>query len=226
MKAAVFYGKHDIRIEERPTPAPGPEDVLIRVMACGVCGTDVHIFEGDKGAADCEPPKILGHEFAGRVEAVGKNVDKVKAGDKVCVDPNVLCGRCYYCHSGIGHFCENMIGVGTTVDGAFAEYCCVDQRAVIAIGNDTPYELGAMAEPVACCLHGADMCNIRPGSIAAVIGGGMIGLIMLQLVKLAGASRVALLEPVAPHHHHPKVQLLRVQVIREALREIRIREPM
>lgn len=196
MKAAVFYGKHDIRIEDVKKPEPGPDDVLIRVIACGVCGTDVHIYEGDKGAAEVVPPIILGHEYSGVVEAAGKNVTKFKQGDKVCVDPNILCGACYYCHNGIGHFCENMMGVGTTVNGGFAEYSCVHQKAVIRIADGTSFEGGAMAEPVACCLHGMDMCNIRPGSVAVVIGGGMIGLIMLQLALLAGAARVAIIEPV------------------------------
>ena len=104
MKSAVFYGKHDIKVEESPMPQLGEHDVLIKVMACGVCGTDVHIYEGDKGAADTTPPTILGHEFAGLVEQVGPGVSSVKVGDRVCVDPNQLCGRCEYCRSGIGHF--------------------------------------------------------------------------------------------------------------------------
>lgn len=197
MKAAVFYDKHDIRIEEIKTPEPGPDDVLIRIMACGVCGTDVHIYEGDKGAAEVAPPIVLGHEFSGVVEAIGKNVIKFKPGEKVCVDPNVLCGRCYYCRSGLGHFCENMLGVGTIHGGGFAEFSCVPQKAVFHLADNTSFESGAMGEPVACCLHGIDMCAIRPGSVVVVFGAGMIGLIMVQLALLAGASRVAIVEPVA-----------------------------
>ena len=87
MKSAVFYGKHDLRLEERALPSVGKHDVLIKVMACGVCGTDVHIYEGDKGAAETNPPTILGHEFAGVVEQVGEAVTQVKVGDRVCVDP-------------------------------------------------------------------------------------------------------------------------------------------
>lgn len=196
MKSAVFYGKKDLRVEEHEKPVVGPEDVLIQVKACGVCGTDVHIYEGDKGAAEVNPPTILGHEFAGVVAKVGCNVKQVRVGDRVCIDPNCYCGSCEPCRTGEVHFCEHMIGYGTTVNGGFAEYCAVNERQVYLLGEHTSYEQGAMTEPVACCLHGIDMCHIEPGHQVVVIGGGMIGLLMLQLAKLAGATKVALLEPV------------------------------
>ena len=196
MKSAVFYGKHDMRVEESPMPKVGKEDVLIQVKACGICGTDVHIYEGDKGAAEVTPPTILGHEFSGVVAEVGSSVTNVKVGDRVCIDPNCYCGKCDFCRNGIAHYCTDMIGYGTTVNGGFAEYCSVNQRQVYKLGDNTTFEQGAMTEPVACCLHGIDMCNIHPGSSVVVIGGGMIGLLMLQLARLAGAARTALLEPV------------------------------
>lgn len=196
MKSAVFYGKHDLRVEEHPMPEVGPHDVLIQVEACGVCGTDVHIYEGDKGAAEVTPPTILGHEFSGVIREVGSEVKKYKAGDRVCIDPNCYCGACDPCRNGVAHFCENMMGYGTTVNCGFAEYCAVDERQVYLLGENTTFEQGAMAEPVACCLHGIDMCEIQPGQQVVIIGGGMIGLLMLQLAKLAGAAKVALLEPV------------------------------
>ncbi|MDO4156936.1 MAG: zinc-dependent alcohol dehydrogenase family protein [Oscillospiraceae bacterium] len=196
MKSAVFYGKHDLRVEESAMPKVGAEDVLIQVKACGICGTDVHIYEGDKGAAEVTPPTILGHEFSGVVAKIGANVTGVKVGDRVCIDPNCYCGKCDFCRNGIAHYCTDMIGYGTTVNGGFAEYCSVNQRQVYKLGDNTTFEQGAMTEPVACCLHGMDMCNIQPGSSVVVIGGGMIGLLMLQLARLAGAARTALLEPV------------------------------
>lgn len=196
MKSAIFYGKHSMKVEDVNKPNIGKDDVLIKVMACGVCGTDVHIYEGDEGAAECTPPTILGHEFSGIVEAVGEGVTNVKVGEKVCVDPNNICGECYYCREGIGHFCEAMIGIGTTTNGGFAQYCSVNKKQVYRIDENTTFEAGAMAEPVACCLHGIDMCDIKPGSTVMVIGGGMIGLIMLQLAKLEGAHKIVLLEPV------------------------------
>lgn len=196
MKSAVFYGKHDLRVEEHEMPEVGPKDVLIQVKACGVCGTDVHIYEGDKGAAEVTPPTILGHEFSGVIAEVGSEVTNYKAGDRVCIDPNCYCGACEPCRNGVAHYCEHMIGYGTTVNGGFAEYCAVNERQVYKLGDNTSFEQGAMTEPVACCLHGMDMCEIRPGHQVVVIGGGMIGLLMLQLSKLAGAAKVALLEPV------------------------------
>lgn len=197
MKSAVFYEKHNLVIEDIPMPEVGPNDVLIRVKACGICGTDVHIFNGDEGAAATPAGTVLGHEFAGIVEKIGENVKGIVVGDRVCVDPNKLCNECYYCKSGIGHFCEDMIGIGTTVNGGFSEYCAVPQSQVYKIADTTTYEMAAMTEPVACCVHGIDMCNISCGDTVAVIGGGMIGMIMLQLAKLAGAGKLIMLEPVA-----------------------------
>ena len=196
MKSAVFYGKHDLRVQDSPKPPIGPRDVLIAVRACGVCGTDVHIYEGDKGAAEVTPPTILGHEFAGVVEAVGPEVTKFIPGDRVCIDPNHPCGCCDPCRDGIDHFCEHMTGYGTTVNGGFAQYCAADMQQVYKLGDNTTFEQGAMTEPVSCCLHGIDMCDIHPGSTVVVIGGGMIGLLMMQLAGNAGATKVVLLEPI------------------------------
>lgn len=197
MRSAVFYGKHDLRVEDYPLPELGAKDVLIQVKACGICGTDVHIYEGDKGAAEVHPPTILGHEFSGVIAAVGSEATMFKVGDRVCIDPNQYCGCCEPCRNGVVHYCEHMIGYGTTVNGGFAEYCKVDERQVYRLGDNTTFEQGAMTEPVACCLHGIDMCNITPGQQVVVIGAGMIGLLMMQLAKLAGAAKVALVEPVA-----------------------------
>ncbi len=197
MKAAVFYGKHDLRISDIEIPTPKDNEVLVNVKACGICGTDVHIYEGDEGAAATPVGTALGHEFSGIITAIGKNVKSVEVGDRVCVDPNQLCNECYYCKSGIGHFCENIIGIGTTVNGGFAEYCAVPESQVYKVSDETSYEEAAMTEPVACCLHGMDMCDISCGDTVLVMGGGMIGLIMLQLAKLKGASKIILSEPVA-----------------------------
>ncbi|WP_243008937.1 alcohol dehydrogenase catalytic domain-containing protein [Clostridium sp. AM58-1XD] len=151
MKSAVFYGKHDLRLEDSERPSVGDHDVLIQVKACGICGTDVHIYEGDKGAAQVTPPTILGHEFSGVVAAIGKKVKNCKPGDRVCVDPNCYCGSCEPCRNGAAHFCKHMKGYGTTVNGGFAEFCSVDERQVYPLGPNTTFEQGAMAEPVACC---------------------------------------------------------------------------
>lgn len=196
MKAVVFYGKGDLRVEEREIPQLKQDETLVRVHACGICGTDAHIFCGDEGAAETPAGTVLGHEFAGEVVAVGDAVTGFSVGDRVCIDPNKLCNECYYCKSGIGHFCENMIGIGTTVDGGFAEYCVVPASQVYRFPQELSYEAAAMTEPVSCCLHGIDLCNIRPGSTVAVIGCGMIGLLMIQLARLCGAATIIAIEPI------------------------------
>ncbi len=198
MNAAVFYKKEDLRIEDIPVPEiKNPDDVLVRVRACGICGTDMHIFDGDEGAAPTPAGTVLGHEFAGEIVAVGNAVKNVKVGDRVCIDPNQLCNVCDFCREGIGHFCESMVGIGTTVNGGFAEYCLVPQSQVYAFDESITFAQAAMTEPVACCLHGIDMCDIIPGATVAVIGGGMIGLLMMQLAKLKGAAKLVLIEPIA-----------------------------
>ncbi len=196
MKAGVFFSDNDLRIIDIPKPVPKADEVLIKVMACGICGTDVHIFCGDEGCFPTPSGTVLGHEFSGVVESVGADVTSFSPGDRVCVDPNKLCNECFYCKSGLGHFCEKMIGIGTGVNGGFAQYCAVPQSQVYKISDTTSFEEAAMTEPVACCLHGIDMCNISCGDTVAVIGGGMIGMIMLQLAKLSGAARIIMIEPV------------------------------
>lgn len=197
MKAAVFYGKHDVRIETVPVPAVKADEVLVQVAFCGICGTDVHIFGGDKGCADVHPPKVLGHEFAGTVVAVGAQVTGRKVGDRVDVDPNVLCDACANCLSGKGHFCRHMTGIGTMTDGGFAEYVAVPAKQTHLVSEQTSLLAAAMTEPLACCLHGMDMCEIKPGDRVLIIGAGMIGLLMLQLARLSGAAFAAVSEPAA-----------------------------
>ena len=197
MRAAVFHGKNDLRVQEVEKRAPLSNEVVIKVLACGVCGTDLHIYEGAEGSAKCDPPKILGHEFSGIVHEVGSGVKSFKPGDRVCVDPNDMCGGCYYCRTGREHFCENMVGIGVTVNGGFAEYCTVQEKQVYGIGETLSFEEGAMAEPIACCLHGMDLTGVKTGNTVMIIGGGTIGQIMLQLARLSGASTLIMVEPVA-----------------------------
>lgn len=204
MKAAKFYNKFDLRIEDLTEPEVGENDVLIKVHACGICGTDMHIFDGDEGAAATPSGTVLGHEFSGEILKVGRRVADFKAGDRVCVDPNKLCGKCRFCKGGIGHFCEHITGIGTTVNGGFSEMCCVPESQCYKIPDSLSYEEAAMTEPVACCLHGIDLCRIRHGDTVAVIGAGMIGLIMTQLAKLAGACNIIVIEPVESKRVHAK----------------------
>jgi len=195
MKAAVYYGKHDIRVEERGIRPPNDNEVVVRVAFCGICGTDLHIYHGDEGAAATIPPMVLGHEMSGVIHEVGASVTNLQTGDHVAIDPNFYCGQCYYCRSGSEQFCSGMNGVGTTCDGGFAEYCTLPSKAVIKVPKEMPLEIAAFAEPLACCLHGIDLTDIRVGDQVLLIGAGSIGLLMLQLSKLAGASRLTVIEP-------------------------------
>lgn len=196
MKAAVFYGKKDLKIEEIPQPVAGENEVLVRVHACGICGTDLHIFGGDEGAAKTPAGTVLGHEFAGEIVGTGDGVTGLSVGERVCVDPNQLCNACDFCRNGTGHFCENMTGIGTTVNGGFEEYVAVPSSQVYPFPDRLSYEKAAMTEPVSCCLHGIDLCEIKAGSTVAVIGCGMIGLLMLQLARLQGTAGLIAVEPV------------------------------
>ncbi|NLW64754.1 MAG: alcohol dehydrogenase catalytic domain-containing protein, partial [Clostridiales bacterium] len=147
MKAARFYEKHRLIVEDVPVRQPDDNGVLIGVRYCGVCGTDVHIFEGDKGSARVDPPVILGHELSGDVIKVGEKVKNVKIGDRVSVDPNLYCGKCYFCANGKKHLCEHMVGLGTAADGGFAEYVTVPEELVFPVADNVSYEAAAMTEP-------------------------------------------------------------------------------
>ena len=157
MKAAVFYGKGDIRVEEHAIPAPAADQVQLRVKAAGVCGTDMHIYAGAKGATECEPPVVLGHEFSGVVEQVGAGVTRFRAGDRVTVDPNIACHACHFCRTGRPHLCEGMVATGVNLDGGFAQLCNVREEQTYLLPDGVSFEEGALCEPVGCCLHGMDM---------------------------------------------------------------------
>ena len=197
MKGAFFFlGNREFEVrdmEKRPLAA---DEVRIRVMACGVCGTDVHIYHGEAGSAEVTPPVVLGHEYAGIVEEVGADVKGLAPGDHVAVDPNIYCGACTPCRDGKKQFCEHLQALGVTRDGGFAQYSAAPAAQCFKLAPELPFEAGAMAEPLACCLHGIDAAGIRPGSTVCVIGGGAIGLLMVQLARLSGAAKVILSEPV------------------------------
>jgi len=195
MKAAVFYGDHSIKLENGyPTPSIRDNEVLIRVKACGVCGTDLHIYAGAQGATDCNPPVILGHEISGIAEAVGERVTRVKPGDHVTVNPNIFCEACAFCRSGKPHLCDTMKATGVNFDGGFAQYCKVLEKQVYRVRDEIQFPVAAMSEPLSCCLHGIDLLGLQAGGTVMVIGGGTIGMIMLQLAVLSGASKTVLLE--------------------------------
>lgn len=174
----------------------GEHDVLVRNKACGICGTDVHIYHGEAGSADVVTPVVLGHEFAGIVEKVGAEVTKVKPGDHVAMDPNIYCNHCRPCRMGRKQNCENLFALGVNVNGGFAEYSVCPDTQCFKVREEIDFDVAAMAEPLACVLHGIDQAAIKPGQDVLVIGGGTIGLLMVQMAKISGASTVILSEPI------------------------------
>jgi threonine dehydrogenase-like Zn-dependent dehydrogenase len=193
MEAAVFLEPGKVQVQERPVPEPGPGQILIRVKAAGLCATDLHIFHGLFPAAF---PVVPGHEFSGIVEKVGQGVERAAPGQLVSVDPVIPCGACDYCHRSKPHLCPQMRAVGVDLDGGHATYCLVPaENAYAAPGLSS--EEAALAEPLACVLHGLDLADVRAGDRVAIIGAGWIGLLMLQCVRLRGASRIVVSETVA-----------------------------
>jgi len=168
MKAAVFHGVGNLRVDGNyADPEPGPNDVLLRVAACGICGTDRHIMHGEFTAV---PPVIIGHECSGEVLSVGDRVTTLAPGDRIAIDPNMPCGLCRPCRRGQVHLCQNLRALGVDVDGGFAELMVAPEQQCYRLPGEVTLEEGAMAEPVACCMRGIDRAGIAPGDRVAVIG--------------------------------------------------------
>lgn len=195
MKASRFLGNKTFAVTDLPTPHAGPGELVLRNQVCGVCGTDVHIYHGEPGSADVNPPVVLGHEYSGEVVEVGEGVTGFAVGDHVTVDPNIYCGHCAYCQNGKKQLCPSMEAIGVTRDGGFAQYSRIPASQAFKLEPTVPWETAAMAEPLACCLHGIDLAGIQVGDKVCVVGGGAIGLLMVQLAKLSGASQIVLSEP-------------------------------
>lgn len=195
MKASRFLGNKTFAVADLPTPHAGPGELVLRNQVCGVCGTDVHIYHGEPGSADVNPPVVLGHEYSGEVVEVGEGVTGFAVGDHVTVDPNIYCGHCVYCQNGKKQLCPSMEAIGVTRDGGFAQYSLIPASQAFKLEPTVPWEAAAMAEPLACCLHGIDLAGIQVGDKVCVVGGGAIGLLMVQLAKLSGASQIVLSEP-------------------------------
>jgi L-iditol 2-dehydrogenase len=188
MRATRLHATGDIRTVDVPVPDPAPGEVLIRVAAAGICGTDRHLF---KGEFPCAPPVTLGHEFAGPVVATGPGVD-LPLGILVACDPNTWCGRCDACLRGRVNLCPNNVATGIHRDGGFAEFAAFPAHKAIVLPPDLDPRHGAFCEPLACTLHGLDIGAPVPGERVLVLGGGVIGLLALQLARLAGAETMLL----------------------------------
>lgn len=192
MKAAVLKRPFEVVIEERPVPQVGPDEVLIKVMAVGVCGSDVHYYEhGRIGRYVVEKPIILGHECAGIVAAVGDKVTRFKVGDRVAVEPGVTCGTCEFCKQGRYNLCPDVKFLATPpYDGAFVQYFKHREDFVFHIPDHLTFEEAALIEPFSVGIHAATRANIKPGEKVVVFGLGPVGLMAVVAARAFGASEV------------------------------------
>jgi 2-desacetyl-2-hydroxyethyl bacteriochlorophyllide A dehydrogenase len=192
MKAAQIEHPNHATVISAPEPVPGADDVLIKVRAAGICGTDLHIFKGEYEAVY---PLIPGHEFSGEVVAFGANVRNFKVGDRVTADPNIPCNRCSSCQRNEPNQCKNLQAIGVTRSGGFAEYVIAPEGNVFSIGNLT-YSAAALIEPLACVVWGIKRVAVQPGDSALVFGAGPMGVLVAQSLKQAGAARVVVTDVV------------------------------
>lgn len=190
MKAVVLYGPGNVAVGDLPIKELGAGEVRVKVAYCGICGSDHHKVEGKKNTRKVTYPVALGHEISGTVEAVGEGVTEFKAGDRVTVDPNWGCGKCEFCKRGQRSYCQNSRGV---VKG-MAEYINAPVENVYALPDALSLRDAALAEPVSCCLRGADLLGVRHGERVCLVGLGAIGAIMIQLIKSAGAGEIIVIE--------------------------------
>ena len=196
MRSNYFMGNQRFEMHTGTVPVPAKKEVLVKVMSCGICGADVHIYHGEPGSAEVVPPVVLGHEFSGIVEAAGEEVTLFKKGDHVAIDPNIYCGLCRSCRMGRKQNCEHLVALGVNINGGFAEYAICPETQCFLVSDDIPFDVAAMTEPLACVIHGTDRANILPGQNVLVIGGGTIGQLMAQMARLSGAGIVMLSEPI------------------------------
>lgn len=193
MKALVLEEYNKFVFKEVPTPHPGADELLIRVRACAICGSDLHGQDGSTGRRI--PPLIMGHEAAGEVVEVGANVQKFTVGARVTFDSTIYCGRCFYCGQGRINLCEERRVLGVSCadycqNGAFAEYVVIPERIAYQIPDDLTFEEAAMVEPVAIALHAVRQAEVRINDTAVVFGAGMIGLFVIQLLRIAGCAKI------------------------------------
>jgi 2-desacetyl-2-hydroxyethyl bacteriochlorophyllide A dehydrogenase len=190
MISARIVRPNEIEYIDLPVPQPGDHELLVKVMASGICGTDVHIYRGEYIG---NYPVIPGHEFTGSVEKVGQAVTRFKSGDRVAVEPNISCDNCANCLNNRQNFCLNWQAIGVTLPGGMAQYVVVPEKAAFDIG-DIPFDHGAFMEPLSCVLHGIERLEVEMSDSVAVLGAGPIGLLLIQVIRLQGASWVSVVD--------------------------------
>lgn len=191
MRAAVITAPGEVEVCDVPDPAPGPREVVIAVAACGICGTDLHILEGEFAPS---LPIVPGHEFSGTVVATGAEVTEVAIGDDVAVDPSLHCGECYQCRRGRGNLCERWAAIGVTTGGGAAQYAVAPAANCFVLPEGVPVADAALVEPLSCAVRGFDVLAPRLGDHYLVYGAGTMGLMMTVLAKRAGAASVSVVD--------------------------------
>lgn len=182
-------------IEEVQIPEPKANEVIVKVERSGICGSDIHMYHG---VSPIQPPLVMGHEFAGTIDALGSQVTDFEIGDRVVVEPGVQCGECTYCQSGRYNLCPYQYTIGgyREHDGGYADYVRVPANRVVPLPDEMSFEVGVMVEPVACAMHALDVADIRSGDTVLIIGAGTIGLLIAQAVRMAGAETVVVTDIV------------------------------
>jgi L-iditol 2-dehydrogenase len=207
MQAAVYYGPGDIRVEERPEPAPAADNLIVQVRGCCVCGTDLKL--ATIGNPRCHPPRIVGHEMVGQVVHAGGEVREFAPGDRVTLATTLACGNCPYCARGLGNLCPNAKPISYDFDGAFAAYIAIPPLAlrggnVIRVPDEVPDEAATLSEPLSCALNAQQLAGVRAGDSVVILGGGPLGALHAELAKALGASRVMVVQ-----RSEPRLSLLR-----------------
>ena len=199
MKAVVIEKPNEVSVKEVADPTPAPNQALIKVEACGICGTDIHVIRGE--FAPTRYPIIPGHEFCGEVIAVGSEVRNLHVGDFVAVDPSLFDGTCRQCRLGRFNLCENWNGIGVgSANGACAELVAVPAVNAFRLPADLPRNWGALVEPLSCAVHGLDQVGIRAADDYLIYGAGTMGLLLGQLVKDSGAERLDIVDTNPKRH--------------------------
>jgi 2-desacetyl-2-hydroxyethyl bacteriochlorophyllide A dehydrogenase len=187
MKAAVITGVGTYEVSEVPDPSPGPRQVVVEVAGCGICGTDLHILQGEFAPT---LPIVPGHEFAGTIAATGAEVTGLKVGDRVAVDPSLYCFECYYCRRGQNNLCENWGAIGVSHPGGAAQYALAPMANCVRLPDSVGLADAALIEPLSCAVRGYDVLKSQLASTVLIYGSGTMGLMMLQLAKRVGAASV------------------------------------
>ena len=193
MKALVLEAYHHLVYKDVSKPQVGPDDVLIQVKACGICGSDVHGIDGSSGRRI--PPVIMGHEAAGVIAEVGTNVKGWQTGDRVTFDSTIYCGQCHFCRHGASNLCDDRRVLGVSCDeyrqhGAFAEYIAVPQRILYSLPEGLSFEQAAVVEALSIAFHAAGRMPITLNDTAVVVGAGMIGLLVIQTLRVTGCGQI------------------------------------